>query len=825
MPLPSPFSPESGPTENRSSSNGEPRLYDRPPNGRSASPLETLKVFWGGKWLILGTALLFAAAAYAYWERQPKQYRTSSVLLLNESKQFDRLDLSLPVDQQTNTQRDLYFLRHSQVFAEMVARRVVDSLQSGAATPASLLATDEGHVPAASNLAGRIRESVRVRRDSRDVPAIKISVTSAHPQAATLITNTYAETYVDHLRQSSNARLRTSRRFLEGQKKELRGRLQSIEDTIATYVRQQGQAGLLANSDSSAGAGIVGEARQIAGEISDLRLRKEKIQLELNVEQTLLDTTRARLARIRPNLADRASSSTAERLQQTQEKIASLQRRIQQIEVQNETLSANLASQLEQMKARVQSLRQKSQRLAKRYVEEALSTDGVNPLGKEGNGLSAVVDLQRQITDHRIRITTLKARRDALTNRIQVRKGALRNAPDQTLARLKRRKNTTEELFVALSKSLQKIQVSAESTPEQGQVLQKAHPPSVPVGPNVRQNVMMALLLGGMVGAGVVFLYGRLDDRIDEPEDLKEMEIGLFGVVPAWAPDENAHDQSTPDVGPTGHASCDWTGIAAPCSPTAEAYRHVATNLRLGIPASLEVLLVTSPHPKEGKSTTVANLGVCLSEAGKDVLLIDADLYGSTLHRSFGCTRDPGLTDWLADGTEAVQVVSSSDETTIPTAGDGAFGLPELKNASRRTKTGRLGLLTSGTSVPQPSLLLQENHVQALLQELKQDWDLVLLDTPPILTYDAASRLAALSDVALLLASAGTTTRAAYTEALDRTRTLCSGPVGSLLNRYDDPNGTIYGYSSYSVAKEPDSSLNRLVRGTKQGFRHLATGR
>ena len=154
---------------------------------------------------------------------------------------------------------------------------------------------------------------------------------------------------MDHLRESSNARLHTSRKFLERQKQRLKRRLRAIEDTIGAYVREQGRAGLLGAPDSTVGAGIVGEARQIAGEISDLRVQKEKVQLKLDIENTMLDSAKARLKRIRPNLAERASSTTADRLKQTQEEIARLQTQIQQITLKNETLEPGLQSELDRM--------------------------------------------------------------------------------------------------------------------------------------------------------------------------------------------------------------------------------------------------------------------------------------------------------------------------------------------------------------------------------------------------------------------------------------------------------------------------------------------
>ena len=454
------------------SSNGSPEnisevasLYpDAAHANGGPSPREHLHTLWRGKWLILGLVLLLGGAAYLYYQSQPRQYRATTALLLNESDRTERMEEFLPVQPSNQVGRDLYFLRNSQVFAREVARALrtrADSLQPQEG--ASLFWTAAGALRSQAALAGRLQGAVSVRRDAQDVPALRINVTSSHPEEAALVANTYAKVYRDRLRRTTSARMRGTRQFLEQQKKELHEQLQALEDSIAGRVRASGQLGLLSPPDS--GLGIVGEANQLAQEISDLRVQKEQVRLDLKMEQALLDSAEARLRRIRPNLADRAASMTSERLRQTHEKIAALESDIQAVKTRNENLSPEMQRQVDNMEARVESLRTEANRLAKEYVDQALSTDAINPTG-EGGGLSSVVDLRQQITKHRIAITRLSARLEVLNERLGERRASLQRSPDRTLARLRRRKSTTKELFVSLSKSLQRAQVAEESTPE-----------------------------------------------------------------------------------------------------------------------------------------------------------------------------------------------------------------------------------------------------------------------------------------------------------------------------------------------------------------------
>ncbi len=800
-----------------------PSLYpDAFSHEAGPSPWDHLHTLWRGKWLILGLVVLLGGTAYLYYQTQPRQYRATTALLLNESDRPERMAEFLPVQPPNRVGRELYFLRNSQVLAREVAgalRARMESLPSQ--TEPSLLRTQTGQPRAAGALAARLQNTVSVQRDAQDVPALRISVTSPQPEEAALVANTYADVYREHLQRSSNARMRTTRQFLQNQKDDLHDRLQALEDSIAARVRTSGQLGLLSPADS--GLGIVGETNQFAQKISDLRVQKDQVQLDLKMERALLDSANARLRRIRPNLADRAASTTPERLRQTHQEIASLEADVRTIEARNETLSDEMEARVDEMRARIETLRERANRLATEYVNQSLSTDAINPLGGEGGNLSPVVDLQQEITERRVAVTRLAAKLEVLNERLGNHRAALQEAPDRTLARLRRRKSTTNELFVSLSKSLQRAQVSEESTPEQASVIRKAAPPTGPIAPEIWSKVLLATLLGGVGGCGLVLVYDRFDDVVETPEDLERSSDPLFGTVPEWESASTSDENDSAEAGP-------WPGVVPPFSPAAEAYRHVATNVRLGVPRSVGTMLVTSPGAREGKTTTAANLGMTLTESGRDVLLLDADLRGPMLHRRFGVERAPGLTDRLAGVEEDVRLLRAPEadgESDVPDfpPSDGEDA-PGWLHRAQQQKMGRLGLLTAGTEVPQPARMLQERHLQPLLQSLAERWDLVLIDTPPALLYDDAFRLASLSDLVLLVAAAGDTRRSAFQDVRTRLETVCSHPVAALLNRHQPSSTPAYGYGYYSYPSVPEEHRDggRWMRRVSQGVRRIVKG-
>jgi Mrp family chromosome partitioning ATPase len=333
----------------------------------------------------------------------------------------------------------------------------------------------------------------------------------------------------------------------------------------------------------------------------------------------------------------------------------------------------------------------------------------------------------------------------------------------------------------------------------------------------VWSKVILATLMGSIGGSGLTLLYNRFDDVIETPDDLSRSADGLFGAIPEWtATTAPAFDES----------SAPWPGIADPFSPAAESYRHLATNIRLGLPHNIATIVVTSPGAQEGKTTTSANLAVALTEAGKDVLLVDADLQGPTLHRLFNADRTPGLTDRLSNESDAVQLLDTphlhlqnGESPTNAPPSNGSLSPTEQQR-------GRLGLLAAGSDVPQPALLLQERHLQPLLQSLEPSWDIVLIDTPPALLYDDAFRLASLSDLVLLLATAHQTRRRAVQEVRTRLDDLCPHTIATVLNRDPSTAPSTYGYtsSSYPSRRDEATPTDRLVQTVSRGVRRVMKG-
>ena len=195
-----------------------------------------------------------------------------------------------------------------------------------------------------------------------------------------------------------------------------------------------------------------------------------------------------------------------------------------------------------------------------------------------------------------------------------------------------------------------------------------------------------------------------------------------------------------------------------PRSPAAEAYRTLRTNIQFSsLDKPLHTLLATSTAPNEGKSTTLANLAVTMAQAEQRVILVDCDLRRPTLHTLFDLPNDSGLTS----------LILAQEDAPLPLLDTGVPGL---------------SLLASGPRPPRPADILGSRRMEAVIERLRANADIVLFDTPPVVGVTDAAVLANRVDGVLLIFSAGTTTRERGRQARQILEKVKANIVGVVLN-------------------------------------------
>jgi succinoglycan biosynthesis transport protein ExoP len=307
--------------------------------------------------------------------------------------------------------------------------------------------------------------------------------------------------------------------------------------------------------------------------------------------------------------------------------------------------------------------------------------------------------------------------------------------------------------------------------------------PDEPVRPRKMMNTLLGVVMGGMLGVGIAFLIEYLDDTIKTPDDVQaSLGAVTLGTV------ARSQDGKVANVLVTG-----------PSSPPslAEAYRVLRTNLQFSdVDRPRKSLLVTSSGPGEGKSTTVANLGVVMAQAGQRVIVVDSDLRRPNLHKLFNLANKQGLTSVLVEGDLAE---------------DGWLQDTNVEN---------LKAITSGPLPPNPSELLGSQRMQQLAARLKDQADVVLYDSPPAMAVADTAVLAKQVDGTLLVVDSGATRRGLAQQAQATLKQVGANVLGVVLNKVSISRGGYYYYSDSHSGHGSDDSQGKQ-RGRGRGVRGI----
>jgi capsular exopolysaccharide synthesis family protein len=310
-----------------------------------------------------------------------------------------------------------------------------------------------------------------------------------------------------------------------------------------------------------------------------------------------------------------------------------------------------------------------------------------------------------------------------------------------------------------------------------GEVLQPAALPREPASPDHLQTGAFALFVGLSLGVGLVFLRERMDQRVRDRESLETMAgLPVLGAIP-----RRPRHRGEPRLVPLSGAS----------SESSEGYKALRTSLVVAAARDgWNTIMMTSATPGEGKTSTVANLGVALAKAGKQVILVSADLRRPELHQYFAVSDEIGLRDIVAGVRDSRGVFT--DAMSLPMLREGlhrAQGIPNLL------------VLGSGSSLGDPPELLGSEAMKELLTWLKANADFVLIDTPPVLGMADTLSLAPMVDAVLLVASSGHVSEGALQESLYRLEGVEARVIGAVLNKYDPSRSKEYSSTYYYTRK------------------------
>ncbi len=450
---------------------------------------------------------------------------------------------------------------------------------------------------------------------------------------------------------------------------------------------------------------------------------------------------------------------------------------------------------------------QASERLASTYRELIVTKPVLEDLAVELNLSAAPEQLRGKVSAAVIRDTRLL--------RVSVRDTNPQLAADMasTLAEVFIRRQQEDHLT-----AIARLQAAAASRgiDTQGALLDAqlatidsvsvVDPPSVPTSPvlpRTKTNIVIAIILGLLFGGLLAFVLEYFNDKLRTPEEFEELleafKVTHLGTVPRWrSADVSAHQVSVV-------AGSVATGAQV---SRGEPYRQLRTNVQFALAPhpGAKVILVSSPLPGEGKSTTAVNLGLALAQSGARVVLLDADLRRPDLHRWFDGVRDFGLSNALADPSVTLdQILRPSPYENVQ-------------------------IIVSGPLPPNPAEMLSLPKIREVLAALKQRFDFVIVDSPPILPVADTVELMKAADGLLLVVRANATGRRALRECLRTVQKAGIPILGAVINAHR-PSRIGYGYGyhyyyryGYGYGAETNNHSG-LVSDLRKSVARMLTGR
>ncbi|MDQ3081681.1 MAG: polysaccharide biosynthesis tyrosine autokinase [Gemmatimonadota bacterium] len=412
-----------------------------------------------------------------------------------------------------------------------------------------------------------------------------------------------------------------------------------------------------------------------------------------------------------------------------------------------------------------------------------LLTAGAAPTNPDVLAISALIPatsakmidaVESQIESIKGRIETLDRLRAAGGSKI-----AAAPAAETEELQLSQRVATIQGMADQLQNELQQAKMAEAVEAGQVEIVDLAESPGYQITSGKRRKLATGVLVGLLLGFGAAVLVDGLNHSIRRRSDIERLlQVPGLAVIPRLSSGNGKAGKlkrilpgrsvtSGPELTRPDETLVTVTDVR---SSGAEAYRTLRTNLMFSQAVqALRTLVVTSASPGEGKTTTASNLAVSFAQQGMRVLLIDCDLRRARIHKIFRVPRDPGMTE-LVLGQETEETVTRQSSVT------------------------GLYVISSGHLPPNPSELLGGDRMRTTLATLAEGYDLLVIDTPPLLAASDAAILATITDGVILVLRAGRTESAAAQQSMQQLNAVGARVVGAVLN---DPDTKVPQYGAY----------------------------
>jgi len=401
-----------------------------------------------------------------------------------------------------------------------------------------------------------------------------------------------------------------------------------------------------------------------------------------------------------------------------------------------------------------------------------------------------VIEINKQIIETKQKMITelesqlkIKAEKEKeLRKESEILKQRIQSLPKEglELTRLERDVERFSQTYSLLESKYQEALIQDAEKPEEVTIVRPAFEPSTPINPpNTASSGVLGAMIGVVLGLVFAFIVETFDTSLGAIEDV-EVTLGLrvLGLIPHIEQkdiQESLKDEYKQDMAETMIRDARLIPNYGPQSVLAESFRSLRTNIQFNaLDKNIKTIVLTSATPGEGKTLVAANLAIAMAQGGLRTLLTDTDLRKPTIHRIFGLDASPGVTEFLLSNYDF------SD--TIKTVTDIMMGRMSMDKIMLTPGIDNLHIMTSGTIQLNPAELMQSEKLKGFIDEIHDQYDVILLDTPPLVSAADASILTMKTDGVLLVYRAGKVARNILKRAKAQLEQVNANIIGVVLN-------------------------------------------
>lgn len=749
-----------------------------------------LRAFFKGKWIILTVFVVSLLISVFIAYSQPDVYESTTTLILRNPSSTASVIVSFTSDRDAEDRGNEIQILKSRTLGEEVAYELVQAVYQNPNTRADtleIIKDENGNIAPIDVIAARVRSGLDVKL-AKGSTFMEVSFRALNPYEAALVSRTAVKVYEDRKKKSASKAATALRLFLQEQLEQKRGKLLESEERLQRYMEDQRVVA------------IGEESNRMIARYSDALAKVDEAEVMLNALTASLNAYKQEMTALEPKLANAAVQASMENYTKLfQQVIAQKQVERDKILSDPNQDNQNVQLQLRQFDTEIEVYKQKLQKEFEQQVKDGYANIQYPEYYQEVAKKKLATELE---------IIGIQSRLNAYRKLAEEYDKAFLRTPAKNIefARLQRNAQTYQELYNLLEKRYQEALISEEQTPSGIEVVDLAVPEYTPVAPKRGIMITFGVVIGLVLGFGIVLLIHSLDRSIHTPEQAEKLGTLLSTIPVIETFDENLRAKASVNVKVIEGPESESRKIAShlvthfdPKSSVSEAYRALRTSLLFSRVGNVQpdgtkigsLFGITSSAPKEGKSTTISNLAITVAQGGQKVLLIDCDLRRPVLHAVFGYNKEPGTTNYLVGRAIVDDIIRTSP----------------IRN---------LDIITSGTIPPNPSELIGSERMKEFLAEMQKRYDLILIDTPPVIAVTDAQVVSTFVDGMILVLSSGVTQTELAKRSKDLILKVGGKVIGLVLNNFDiySTYGSYYKYYRYYNYYYYESKNPQLLKKT-----------